>query len=81
MTVAAVVAGPAPDLDNLQGGGIDLGLERLPGLVGAPDLVAAVVDPETVHLPASCLRHRLHGLAGLPPPQGNVAIIIGHRNS
>ena len=81
MTVAAVAAGPALDLDDLQSRGIDLGLERLPGFVSAPDLVATVVDPETVHLPAPCLRHRLHGLAGLPPPQGDVAIVIGHRNS
>lgn len=73
--------GPMLYLDDRQSGRIDLGLERPSRLVDAPDLVAAIIDPEPVHLPATGLRHRLHGLSGLPLSEGYVAIVISHRGA
>ena len=64
-------------LQDLQGFRGDLGLEGASLSVGAADLVAAVVDPQPLDLPALSRRHLPHGLARPPATQGRLAIVTG----
>jgi|GEM_PF-4853279 len=75
------IAIPVPELDDCKRCWIDLGFESPTGLIGAPDLVTTVVDPDPRDSPASSGGHRLHSLARLPLVHRNAAVVASLREA